>query len=111
MLRILPAWRSPKLWFQTPWSCSIKSVSKDVPKMNECKNLWVQADTVTARPSTESHRRPRGMERTQTVISKLLWVVDPISPKRMFEYVTLALAWSFSTSLGTPEVVAHGPRC
>lgn len=36
--------------------------------------------------------------------------VEPMSPKRMFEKVTCEFPWFASTSFGTPEVVAHGPR-
>jgi len=36
--------------------------------------------------------------------------VEPISPNLMLEYLTLACGWLLSTSLGSPEVVAHVPR-
>jgi len=36
--------------------------------------------------------------------------VEPISPKRMFEYVTCESGCCDSTRLGAPEVVAHEPR-
>jgi hypothetical protein len=36
--------------------------------------------------------------------------VEPMSPKRMFEYVTVDAPCFDSTSVGLPEVVAHVPR-
>lgn len=36
--------------------------------------------------------------------------VEPMSPHLMLEKVTAAFGEFFSTSVGAPEVVAHGPR-